>query len=89
MMKRTDVEKVRHTSAYCEVEKVLIANKDTFFTKEEIYCHMPTDEEGVSLITIGSLETALRELARMGHIECVYVRGVRHFGFAENEKRGW
>ena len=88
MMKRTDVERARNTSAYCEIERVLSVRKDTYLTKEEIYAEMPLDENGVSLVTISSLENALRNLAQMGHIDVAYVRGVRYFGYKE-EKRGW
>ena len=88
MMKRTDVEKARSISAYCEIERVLSVRKDMYLTKEEIYTEMPLDENGVSLVTISSLENALRNLAHMGHIDVAYVRGVRYFGYKE-EKRGW
>lgn len=88
MIRRTDAEKVLHTSAYCEIERMLDAHKDTFFTKEEIYMAMPTDEEGVPLITIGSVSTALTHLAKVGHIESVYVRNTRYYGYKE-DKRGW
>ena len=88
MMKRTDVEKARSISAYCEIERVLSVRKDMYLTKEEIYAEMPLDENGVSLVTISSLENALRNLAHVGHIDVAYVRGVRYFGYKE-EKRGW
>ena len=88
MMKRTDVEKARNISAYCEIERVLSVRKDMYLTKEEIYTEMPLDENGVSLVTISSLENALRNLAHMGYIDVAYVRGVRYFGYKE-EKRGW
>lgn len=88
MLRRIDVEKVLHTSAYCEIEKMLNEHKDTFFTKEEIYAAMPTDEEGVPLITIGSVSSALSDLAKMGHIEIAYVRNTRYYGYKE-DKRGW
>lgn len=87
MMKRTDVERAK-TSAYCEIERILSVRKDMYLTKEEIYAEMPLDENGVSLVTISGLENALRNLARMGHIDVAYVRGTRHFGYKE-EKRGW
>lgn len=88
MMKRTDIEKARNTNAYCEIERVLSVRKDMYLTKEEIYAEMPLDENGVSLVTISSLESALRNLAHVGHIDVAYVRGVRYFGNKE-EKRGW
>jgi hypothetical protein len=88
MLRRTDVEKVLYNSAYCEIEKMLDTHKDTFFTKEEIYMAMPIDEDGVPLITIGSLSTALSNLIKCGHIECVTVRNTRYYGYKE-DKRGW
>jgi hypothetical protein len=87
MMRRVDIERVKHTNAYCEIERVLSVRKDMYLTKEEIYAEMPLDENGVSLVTIGSLENALRSLAHIGSIDVVYVRGVRYFGYKE-EKRG-
>ena len=88
MMKRTDIEKARNTNAYYEVERVLSDRKDMYLTKEEIYAEMPLDENGVSLVTISSLENALRNLAHMGHIDVAYVRGVRYFGYKE-KKEAW
>lgn len=87
MISRYDVEKVRCTSANAEVEKFLDENKSNFFTKEEIYQIMPADEQGVSLFTIGSVETALREMVKFGIIEMVYVRNVRYYGY--RDRKGW
>lgn len=87
MMKRIDIEKARSTNAYSEIERVLSIRKDMYLTKEEIYAEMPLDDNGVSLVTISSLENALRNLAHVGHIDVAYVRGVRYFGYKE-EKRG-
>ena len=87
-MKRTDIERARNANAYCEIERVLSAYKDMYLTKEEIYVEMPLDENGVSLVTISSLESALRNLIRVGQIDVAYVRGVRYFGYKE-EKRVW
>ena len=87
MMTRADIERAKHTNAYCEIERVLSTRKNMYLTKEEIYAEMPLDENGVSLITISSLENALRSLAHMGGIDVAYVRGVRYFGYKE-EKRG-
>ena len=88
MMKRIDIERAKNTSAYCEIERVLSVRKDMYLTKEEIYAEMPLDENGVSLVTISSLENALRNLANMRHIDVAYIRGVRYFGYKE-EKEGW
>ena len=74
-------------SAYCEVERILYENKDYYLTKEEIYARMPLDDEGISLISIGSLESALRALTHTREIECEYVRGRRHFTYREAKDR--
>ena len=89
MIKRIDIERVKNTNAFNEIERVLSVRKDMYLTKEEIYAEMPLDENGVSLITISSLESALRNLAHMRHIDVAYVRGVRYFGYNEEIKRGW
>lgn len=89
MIKRIDVERAKSTNAYNEIERVLSIRKDVYLTKEEIYAEMPLDENGVCLITISGFENALRNLARMGHIDIAYVHGVRYFGYNEEIKRGW
>ena len=75
------------TNAYYFVENILTERRDYALTKEEIYAELPKDERGIPYITIGSLETALRALCRARVIEAHYVRGVRHFMIAE-EQRG-
>ena len=86
MLNKIDVEKV--TSAHCEVEQILANHKDVYLTKEELYARMTKDSEGVCLYTIGSLETALRDLCRCGQIKVAYVRGTRYFSYQDG-KRGW
>ena len=86
MLNKIDVEKV--TSAHCEVEQILANYKDVYLTKEELYARMSKDENDVCLYTIGSLETALRDLCRCGQIKVAYVRGTRYFGYQDG-KRGW
>ena len=85
MMNKIDVEKV--TSAYCEVEHILANYKDVYLTKEEIYARMSRDIDDICLYTIGSLETALRDLCRCGQIKVAYVRGTRYFGYSDERKR--
>lgn len=89
MIKRIDVERAKSANAHNEIERVLSIRKDMYLTKEEIYAEMPLDENGVCFITISSFENALRNLARMGHIDIAYVHGVRYFGYNEEIKRGW
>jgi hypothetical protein len=86
MMNKYDVEKV--TSAHCEVEQILANYKDVYLTKEEIYERMTKDSDGLCLYTIGSLETALRDLNRVGGVKVAYVRGTRYFGYSD-ERKGW
>ena len=86
MISKYDVEKV--SSAHCEVEQILANHKDVYLTKEEIFARMSKDENDICLYTIGSLETALRDLCRCGGIKVAYVRGTRYFGFS-NERKGW
>ena len=89
MIKRFEIERAKNTNAYNEIERVLSVHKDMYLTKEEIYAEMPLDGNGVCLITISGFESALRNLARMGHIDIAYVHGIRYFGYNEEIKRGW
>lgn len=86
MIKKTTIEG-KSVSAYVEVERILYENKDFYMTKEEIYVRMPCDEDGVPLVTIGSLESALRCLCHTREIECEYIRGRRHFAYREARER--
>ena len=85
MITRKSVEKLIYPFAF--VEKFLNEKSDYFFTKEEIYAEVPKDEDGVPLITISQMETALRYLSRSQVIVCEYVKGVRHFGANLEEHR--
>ena len=88
MIKKNEVKRI--TNAYYEVTRVLSEVDDMYLTKEEIYMRFPRDEEDIPYITIGSLDNALRNLARMGEIEVTYVRGIRHFCINKNnDRRGW
>jgi hypothetical protein len=71
--------------AFYWVENILAENKDYYLNKEEIYARIPTDEEGVSIVTIASLENAIRNLARVRIINIEYHHGKRYFGY--NDKR--
>lgn len=86
MVKKSMLEG-KNLSAYCLVEDVLYANKEYYLTKEEIYAYAPTDDNGVPLITIGSLESALRALCHTREIECEYIKGRRHFAYREARER--
>lgn len=88
MIRKNEVERI--TNAYYEIRRVLGEVDDMYLTKEEIYMRFPRDEEGIPYITIGSLDNALRNLARMGEVEVAYVRGIRHFCINKNnDRRGW
>lgn len=86
MIKKELVEN-RPTSAWEAIQDVLYASRDWYLTKEEIYAQMPTDEGGVSLISISSVEGALRALSQMGKIDCLYIRGKQHFAYREPRER--
>lgn len=83
MINKRIMEKPR--DAFYWVERILEENKDYYLNKEEIYARMPKGEEDVPLITIASLENALRNLARVRIINIEYVQGRRYFGY--NDKR--
>ena len=85
MIRKTDIQKPR--DAFYWVERVLEDNKDYYLTKEEIYARIPRDSEDVTIVTISSLETAIRMLARVGAINIEWVNGKRHFGYNEGEYR--
>lgn len=86
MIKKSTIEG-KSLSAYCLIDDILYQNKDCYLTKEEIYMRMPCDEDGVPLVTIGSLESALRHLCLTGAIECEYIRGRRYFAYREEKER--
>jgi hypothetical protein len=86
MIRKSAIEG-KSASAYVEVERILYENKDFYMTKEEIYARMPVDEEGVPLVSIGSLESALRAFCHTREIECEYIRGRRHFAYREARER--
>jgi hypothetical protein len=60
------------------IEDILSENKEYYLTKEEIYEHLPKlgDER---VITIGQLNTALRELCKFGVIKYVYIKGKPYY----------
>ena len=86
MISRQDIKKV--TDIYYEVDTFLGNHKENFFTKEEIYASLPTDENGVCLYTIGSLNSALSNMTKMRKVEMEYVRGTRYYGFMM-ERKEW
>lgn len=69
--------------AFYWVENILAENKDYYLNKEEIYSRIPHDEDGEGYVTISSLETALRYLARARVIKVEYHNGRRYFGYNE------
>lgn len=71
------------TNPFAFVEKVLDNHKDYYLTKEEIYGKVDVDEQGTPLITISSVENALRAMVRSGVVDVAYVRGVRYFGIMQ------
>lgn len=85
MIRREDIRQPR--DAFYWVERVLAENKDYFLTKEEIYARIPRDSEDVTIVTISSLEVAIRMLARMNKISIDWANGKRYFGYNEAEYR--
>jgi hypothetical protein len=85
MIRKIEVEKI--TDAYYEVERILLTEREMFLTKEEIFMRLPRNDEDIPYITIASLENALRNLARMGHIRVVGVRGKLHYGIDERKEK--
>lgn len=77
----------QNCDAFYWVENILAQYKDYYLSKEEIYAEMPKDLSGVPQVTISALENALRNLARMGHINIEYHQGRRYFGYREERKR--
>ena len=84
MITRREAERI--TNAYYEVERVLNEVDDMLLTKEEIYARFPKDNDGVTFITISSLNNALRNMRHMRLIEVVYVRGVCHYGINKDRR---
>lgn len=76
---------IETTDAYYFVREYLSSNRDYYFTKEEIYRAVPTDNYDLPLITISSVENALRQMARCGDIDACYVRGIRHYGCRDRQ----
>jgi hypothetical protein len=72
--------------AFYWVENILEENKDYYLNKEEIYSRIPHDEDGKSYVTISSLETAIRSLARARIINVEYYNGRRYFGYNERKE---
>lgn len=85
MIRKIEVEKI--TDAYYEVERILFTERDMLLTKEEIFMRLPRNDEDIPYITIASLENALRNLARMGHIKVIGVRGKLHYGIDERKEK--
>ena len=85
MIRKEEMQQPR--DAFYWVERVLMDNKDYYLTKEEIYARIPRDNEDVTIVTISSLETAMRMLARMDRINIQWANGKRYFGYNEGEYR--
>lgn len=85
MIRKEYIERPR--DAFYWVERVLHENEDYYLNKEEIYDRIPHDEDGEGYVTISAMENALRNLARMGHINIEYHHGRRYFGYRKGEVR--
>jgi hypothetical protein len=85
MIRKDELREPRN--AFYWVEKVLADNRDYYLTKEEIYARIPRDSEDVPIVTISSLESAIRMLACRREINVEWVNGKRYFGYNEGEYR--
>lgn len=85
MIRKQYMEKPR--CAFYWVENILAEHKDYYLSKEEIYSRIPHDEDGEGYVTISAMENALRNLAKMGHINVEYHQGRRYFNYREESKR--
>lgn len=85
MIRKEHFDKPRN--AFYWVETILRDNKDYYLTKEEIYARIPTDEDNVPIVTISSLENALRNFIQMRCIVAEYDRGRRYFHYCGDEVR--
>lgn len=83
MIRKTDLIQDGACNPYRVVERILRDNKDCYLTKEDIYMRVPRDDDGMPLITISSMENALRCFVRSRCAEVEYIRGVRHFTYGE------
>ena len=65
-------------NARMAIEDVLMTNKEYYLTKEEIYEQLPKlGEERV--ITIGQLNSTIRDLCKYGFIKYVYIKGRAYY----------
>ena len=87
MIKRTTIEG-KNLSPYCLIVETLLAHKDYYLSKEEIYAHAPRDEEtDIPLVTISGFETALRTLCHTREITYEYLNGKRYFAINNKKDR--
>ena len=85
MIRKEYMEKPR--DAFYWVETILAEHKDYYLSKEEIYSRIPHNEDGESCVTISAMENALRNLARMRHINVEYHLGRSYYNYREERKR--
>lgn len=85
MIRKEYIERPR--DAFYWVERILHENEDYYLNKEEIYSRIPHDEDGEGYVTISAMENALRNLAKMGHINIEYYQGRRYFGYREDKRK--
>lgn len=78
MIRRNIAE--RHCDPYWAVREVLERDREMCLTKEEIFVRLPSDDDGIPLVSISAMTNALRNLVRVGEINIFYVRGVSYYG---------
>lgn len=84
MIKKEYIEKVGATNPEFAIFKVLEENFGYCLTKEEIYEHLPPlgDER---ILTIGQLNTALRNMVRYGkEVQVDYIRNRPYYSLRKN-----
>jgi hypothetical protein len=73
---------------YYEIIKILEADREVCFTKEEIFVRLPKDDFDVPLHSFNSMTNALRNLTRTREVEVYYVKGCSHYCFNPKVREG-
>ena len=84
MIRKELIEKTG--DVYYEIIKVLEADREVCFTKEEIFVKLPKDDFDVPLHSFNSMTNALRNLVRMREVEVYYIKGVSHYCYSSKPK---
>lgn len=78
MINKNFIESTYSLNPRIVIEDILMENKEYYLTKEEIYEHLPKlGEERV--ITIGQLNSTLRDLCKFGFVKYIYIKGRAYY----------